>query len=319
MTVRKRSLDLVDGNDRAFHRHHESIRVEGRRGHFNDIYISIIPHATENVVFFPGDVQHFDHVMRRGTFKSFAAYSYESMCDHYIRRFPCANVWIIKPRMHAKGVSCYDNFLDNTDGEPSSYGFAFLQLQLLFEHTSALFQAPGRQLTWDLPLHLLGFSRGAIVLNQLITELGSLLHLSTSPTQVDTSLAEVVAECGSISAFFERVESIEWIDGGCNIESMTFPTNESALMLLNSFQHIQLRVLTTPYHMKSPLRPWYNSDLALFQRACPHAQVISCFMDDSPSLQNHFDVLFVRRLANAVWLEGPRETFCASRQATSAA
>ncbi|ETV75350.1 hypothetical protein, variant [Aphanomyces astaci] len=292
MRIRKRSLDLADGS--IFQRHHESVNVEGRRGLFNDIYISFIPHATENVVFFPGDVQHFDHVMRRGAFKSFAAYSYESMCAHYVRRFPHANVWIVKPRTHAKGVSCYDNFVDNTDGEPSTYstdGSAFLHLQLLLEHTTALFLDAGRQLAWDLPLHLLGFSRGAIVLNQLITELGSLLHLSPSPTHVDATLTDV--KSGSISAFFERVDTIEWLDGGCNVEGLTFPTDESALVLLNAFQHIQLRVFATPYHVKASGRPWYANDVAAFQATCPHVHLILCFMDDPPSLENHFDVLFV--------------------------
>ncbi|RHY33744.1 hypothetical protein DYB25_007886 [Aphanomyces astaci] len=205
MRIRKRSLDLADGS--IFQRHHESVNVEGRRGLFNDIYISFIPHATENVVFFPGDVQHFDHVMRRGAFKSFAAYSYESMCAHYVRRFPHANVWIVKPRTHANGVSCYDNFVDNTDGEPSTYstdGSAFLHLQLLLEHTTALFL--GRA-------------------------------------------------------------------------------------------HIQLRVFATPYHVKASGRPWYANDVAAFQATCPHMgdklSLSRCFMDDPPSLENHFDVLFI--------------------------
>ncbi|KAF0705720.1 hypothetical protein AaE_014394 [Aphanomyces astaci] len=243
MRIRKRSLDLADGS--IFQRHHESVNVEGRRGLFNDIYISFIPHATENVVFFPGDVQHFDHVMRRGAFKSFAAYSYESMCAHYVRRFPHANVWIVKPRTHANGVSCYDNFVDNTDGEPSTYstdGSAFLHLQLLLEHTTALF---------------------------------------------------LDVKSGSISAFFERVDTIEWLDGGCNVEGLTFPTDESALVLLNAFQHIQLRVFATPYHVKASGRPWYANDVAAFQATCPHVHLILCFMDDPPSLENHFDVLFI--------------------------
>ncbi|CAK4077165.1 unnamed protein product [Aphanomyces euteiches] len=286
---RKRSVDFLDGSFRR----NELIRVEGRRGCFNDLYLSIAPQARANVVFFPGDVQHFDHVMRRGAFKSFASFSYESMSAHYARRFPEANIWIIKPSVHVKGVSCYDNFIDNVDGNPSEYltdGCAFLQLQLLMEHACSQF--PDQTLSWDLPLHLLGFSRGAIVLNQLITELGSLLHLSSSPTQVEVSLQDL-ARGDSISAFFERVESIEWIDGGCNVPHMTFPTNESSLVVFDAFQHIQLRVLVTPYHMESPHRPWYADDVAAFEDSCSRVVVTEHFMDDEPSLRHHFDVLFI--------------------------
>ncbi|KAF0699951.1 Aste57867_9501 [Aphanomyces stellatus] len=282
---RKRSLD---GAVRA--RRQESVRVEGRRGCFNDVYLSLASDARANVVFFPGDVQHFDHVMRRGDFKAYSAFSYESVCDHYARRFPDANVWVVKPFSHAKGVSCYDNFVDHVDGDPTQYavdGPAFMHLQLLMERASALF--PG-DLTWSLPLHLHGFSRGAVVLNQLITELGSLLHRPPSPTHVDATW-EDLADGSSISAFFDRVESIEWIDGGCNARGLAYPSHDTALVLLNAFRHISLRVLVTPYHYAH--RPWYAADLAQFQTECQHVELTQHFMDDAPSLQNHFEVLFV--------------------------
>ncbi|GAB4821223.1 hypothetical protein N2152v2_008269 [Parachlorella kessleri] len=79
-------------------------------------------------------------------------------------KFPAPHVYIVLPARYHGCFACYDQFLSKTtaSGEPLGYqGTTYKATQQL----AALLTAAGG---WDLrlPCHLVGFSKGGMVLNQ---------------------------------------------------------------------------------------------------------------------------------------------------------
>lgn len=132
--------------------------------------------------------------------------------------------------------------------------------------------------TFDFPIVLVGFSKGCVVLNQLIHE------LSTAATGVDSKLYD----------FMSRITTIYWLDGGHNGESNTWITDEKCLYYLA--KHIaSIRVHVTPYQMNDSTRPWIRVEQQLFVdklRSLGAAVKTKIhFQDRDPSLYDHFRLL----------------------------
>ena len=132
--------------------------------------------------------------------------------------------------------------------------------------------------TFDFPVVLVGFSKGCVVLNQIVHE------LSTVATGVDTRLYD----------FMSRISSMIWLDGGHSGESNTWITDEKFLCYLA--KHIaSIRVHVTPYQIRDKTRPWIGAEQKLFFEKLRSlgANVKSKvhFQDRDPSLYNHFRLL----------------------------
>lgn len=134
----------------------------------------------------------------------------------------------------------------------------------------------------DLPVVLIGFSKGSVVLNQLMLELSN--RKNTIPEAIhDTSL-------------FKRITEIHWLDGGHAGENGTWLTNERvindlALSIPMMYCHM------TPYQIMDPTRPWvyqeYNRFVQLLNKFGANIRTYNHFVDKPRSIHYHFKILEV--------------------------
>ncbi|KDO28078.1 hypothetical protein SPRG_20238 [Saprolegnia parasitica CBS 223.65] len=263
-----------------------AVRVEGHDGRPNQLLVSMAPNATSNVVYFPGDVQNFEHRMRKSRFKAWTAYSYEATALSLADKFPDATIWIVQPAtIFPSGVSCYEHFLEPEDpANPIAYvphGHATRHLERLMENASECIDNTA-YLRPDLPLHLVGFSRGVVVLNQMITELAAM--------PPSTPLASP-----AVRHLFQHVLSIHWVDGGNGSSAGALPTHSLALSVLSDFPNLGLHLHWTPYQIASRLRPWIAQENVAFCKTmeglgCP-PRVLQYFSHTLGSLEDHFGIL----------------------------
>lgn len=171
-----------------------------------------------------------------------------------------------------------------------------------------------------LPLTLIGFSKGCVVLNQIIHELTkyftipdqpSSSELTTTDTNGATSGAELEASqnpkpmlASSVSGpaksdlidFLKRIESIYWLDSGHSGEEECWVTDKDLLAILAVLRPV-IHVHVTPHQMKCPQRPWICEEEKLFVSILRELSIdvreTHHFQDERRSLSNHFKVLNV--------------------------
>ncbi|XP_076470601.1 LOW QUALITY PROTEIN: mitochondrial protein C2orf69 homolog [Babylonia areolata] len=128
----------------------------------------------------------------------------------------------------------------------------------------------------DVPVHLIGFSKGCIVLNQLVHELES---------EQDNS---------RIKKFIGQIQSMTWLDGGHSGGSNTWVTDPDAVGHLLPLG-ISIHVHVTPYQVKDPMRRWIGKEKRRFVELLRKdgAKVADKlhFEDEPRSIENHFRVL----------------------------
>jgi Uncharacterised protein family UPF0565 len=134
-----------------------------------------------NVVFFPGDVQDEKNIMVQQESR-WSAYSFEATAALLSSKFPGHHIWVIAPATKLRGTfSCYSNFCSDADSYRSGAVSHYPAEGHACEHLLALLTAAAQRVAVDtgvlldmlLPLTLVGFSKGAVVLNQLVSELGA--------------------------------------------------------------------------------------------------------------------------------------------------
>ncbi|CAM9342412.1 unnamed protein product [Ectocarpus sp. 12 AP-2014] len=158
----------------------------GIEGGSNEVLYLGQEEARGNVVLFPGDVQDLHHRMISVGHEEFSDYCVESTARTIARRFPGHAVWVVLPKTHVHGaLASYDNFA-KTDWATGGAVLEYLPDGSACEHLEALLGAAAdavhqeddrfgvttsRRPDISLPLTLVGFSKGVVVLNQLVTEL----------------------------------------------------------------------------------------------------------------------------------------------------
>lgn len=177
-------------------------------------------------------------------------WSYESVANSLLTRVggvvPGAHLWIVRAsRWLVQTFACYDHFLRcNETGVPDFSGVhsfggsclsAWRHLNALL--TNAVTRIEGARC--DLPCAIIGFSKGASVITQLLYELGVYVDL---PAFREIPLVM-------------RTRSLTWLDAGHNGQSHLWPTWEVALSRLS--HHIaplpQLYAFATPYEVSSKI------------------------------------------------------------------
>ncbi|CAM9124356.1 unnamed protein product, partial [Hapterophycus canaliculatus] len=119
----------------------------------------------------------------------FSAYCLESTARLMATKFPRHEIWVVLPKAHVHGgLASYDNFVKTDwasggavleylpDGSASEHLEALLNaaadtVHSLRQPSSACCTTTPRRPDMSLPLTLVGFSKGSVVLNQLVTEL----------------------------------------------------------------------------------------------------------------------------------------------------
>jgi hypothetical protein len=266
------------------------------------------------VILFPGDVSAARvEMLESAEWRQWSHFSCEDLAGLTAKRWPHCHCVVVHPPRNRDGFSHYDGWLRQLDafGDPVDYagrGACARLLGLLGDAEDAGLQGAGSKL----PLHVLAFSHGTIVLNQLMAEMGG-------PDAV-----------GAAQHLARRVATLCWLDPGlCN--------EPGAGILLGSARggdqgllravarrlharlaqppHLALHIALTPYQLQP--RSWlsgawrwvwglpflvHDSDAAAatrqFERAllCEGLEGIAitterCLCDQPASLAGHFEVL----------------------------
>ncbi len=230
----------------------------------------------------------------------------ESTAQLLSERFPNHRVLVVKPKvMHLKTFSRYCNFVKSGDTGVPEHSAG----QSSWRHLTTLIQAvdralpsewctttaetaslsseqctmtaetpsqPSERCTMTQSLTLIGFSKGCVVLNQLLYDLPQ------------------AREDPHSQALLPSLSALYWLDGGHNGGSNTWVTDQTVLGNLAG-TGARLYVHVTPYQTKDPLRVWIGREHKLFVArlttlgADIHSQLH--FAEEDRSLQNHFNIL----------------------------
>ncbi|XP_056281205.1 mitochondrial protein C2orf69 homolog isoform X2 [Pseudoliparis swirei] len=245
-----------------------------------------------HVVFFHGDIQNFEEEMSlRPEGAQWLSWSLERVALTLGRRFPDRHVWVVRAgRMYLHMFSSYRNFVEsNMFGAPehsaySSGSGAFLQLRALLSHgmeragppTPPRPEGGAAGLPSGFSLAVVGFSKGCVVLNQMVYELAG--------ARGDPRLRR----------FVDAVSDMYWLDGGHPGGSETWVTDAPLLKELAA-SGVSVHAHVTPYEVRDPARAWVGREHGRFIDTLEEfgARLTKKlhFEDEPPSIENHFRVI----------------------------
>merc|ERR1719329_1619810 len=274
----------------------------GVDGKCNWLLVRPIEGAERTVVFFPGDISDFG---KGGN--PYHPYSLESLLWVLCIKFPNDTIVVVKPRMMNGFHAIYVNFLivdevgnprpleelrkkepagelegDAAEGSAAAGGEAVgdemegpqelaLDLPRAAAHLAALLRSAGEELGAELPttLVLVGFSKGAAVLNALLRD-----------------AEELVGRC----------TDVHYVDAGLHIPGV-FPmgARELELVARAASERFTVWLHGTPRQMDDPQRPFVAQESREFEQRCRDAGLRverrSYAEGGPPSLDMHFDAL----------------------------
>ena len=254
-------------------------------------------------------------------------------------KFPGSAVWLVRPcRMLRKLFSSFHHFVESSiTGVPrySSNHGALLHVHALLADALRREKEKGSlELSvadaLNLPLVLVGFSKGCVVLNQMTHELvnvcadsskpdstvderrtppslsGDHGNLEATPTSdYDNSDEEAVTyaskplplepdELKLLNQIVSQIKAFYWLDSGHSGENGAWITEDTPLKSLASLQ-IPVHVDVTPQQVRDPSREWIGEEEAEFVSKLRQlgASVMETlhFEHDQKSLEKHFQVL----------------------------
>lgn len=199
------------------------------------------------------------------------------------KRFQESNIWVVKPcEIQENTYSIYKNFVSSgVYGIPShtSGQKSWHHLNLLTKHSLLALQDCGNggddSHSLNRPLSILGFSKGCVVLNQLIYDLKD---------DIDEE----------VKIFIDHVETMYWLDGGHAGTSNTWITDVDVLSIIPKLD-IKVETHVTPYQVKDKARPWIGREYEIFVNRLKDLGVKvhnhKHFSNSPRSLDNHFAIL----------------------------
>lgn len=248
--------------------------LKGLKERVNDIIFvpASISTCSSTIIYFGGDVQTFEETMMTGKNAAFRKWSLEATASILANANPDKAIVIVHPRELAhETFSCFSNFV-KTDALGSPQHDFDIQCA---EHLEALMDSLANACAKFDPRTskiLIGFSKGVVVLNQLLHE------LDRSDSKM---LKEIVKMC--------------WFDGGHNGGQKTWITDEALLKSLVA-RNIEVDIRVTPYQIHDDHRPWIGQEEKKFSRTLARlgANVSRevYFEDKTPiDIEDHFQVL----------------------------
>ncbi|PRP80003.1 hypothetical protein PROFUN_12290 [Planoprotostelium fungivorum] len=272
-------------------------------GHISSNELLILPRqdAATN-----GDIQDTEPRMAKFGDLPYLKYSLERTAEMLQKRYAKekAAIIVVRPSRKVDSFSCFDNLL-----RP---GMGIVHLEKLLHNA-------GDHVNPDLPICLIAFSKGVLVLNSFLAELSTSITpikskyiLDWQAEDIDSLLptweessritrqqtpqgrAVMWSSVNLIRDFFDRVRDIHYVDGH------RFPTNPS--VTTHSLQHlkekrINLWLHATPRQLKSE-REWIRKEFEIFLREC--ALLLDeknlfhrlYYEDEAPTMEQHFQVLW---------------------------
>ncbi|WAQ94184.1 CB069-like protein [Mya arenaria] len=128
----------------------------------------------------------------------------------------------------------------------------------------------------SVPVRLMGFSKGCVVINQMVFEL------------------KAFKDDKDVRPFLDKVMAIYWLDGGHIGTNNAYITDYELLgdvVALNKELHVHV----TPYQILDPNRPWIGIEETEFVQRLKNLKgnihEFKHFMNMKPSIKNHFKVI----------------------------
>lgn len=220
----------------------------------------------------------------------FKDWNLEATSQILSEHFPNSHIWVIKPKeMHLKTFSVFSNFLQfegmNNPIFSDDFGSWKHLKHLLLNATEEVNKLNSQsaencftpvKCTADVPLSLIGFSKGTVVLNQLLHELNSATE--------DPITSDIV----------EKVSHMIYLDGGHNGGKDVWITKESVLQNLQG-TGIAIETHVTPYQMNDPMRKWMKTEHKRFvqglQKLGVNVATTKHFEGEERSIDIHFGIL----------------------------
>lgn len=148
---------------------------------------------------------------------------------------------------------------------------------------------------------ILGFSKGGIVLNQLVTELASTIN--TKENLPNISANQVIPF--SKESFLDSITEVHFVDVGLNSPGAYLTNKETIKKLATRAEHkassIQFIIHGTPRQWNDKSRPWIRDEkdtlvrLLEAESRASHGKLSVCnrlyFGNRNPDLQMHFEII----------------------------
>jgi len=230
----------------------------------------------------------------------YAKWDVESTAILLLRRFPRSHVWVVKAaHMELGTFSIYSNFVSWKSVSDGAGGPFHHTGQRSWHHLQQLIENAVNQMNTcpngsdadtcspvtsgihcsNLPVILVGFSKGCVVLNQLMYDRASTLN-----TTEETNLGA--------KEFVKLATEAYWLDGGHAGGRETWVTDDS---VHKSLVGMSIRSHVTPYQVKDESRPWIGKEQKRFIAGLTKYNVTFTnslhFTDEKRSLENHFRIL----------------------------
>lgn len=220
---------------------------------------------------------------------AYAEWDLDSTARLLQSKFKDSAVFVIKPaEMLLNTFSIYKNFLNfDEDGRPEfskDFG-AIIHLVKLYQNAMNKVASEGddtcklsseASCAGSVPVRLFGFSKGCVVINQLMFELET---FKSSPL---------------VKSFLDRLVAIYWLDGGHIGRKDAYITDEEILKSITSLNK-ELTVHVSAYQIKDINRPWIGKEEKKFvsklKELGANIKEYQHFMNEPGSINNHWKVL----------------------------
>ncbi|GFQ89447.1 UPF0565 protein C2orf69 homolog [Trichonephila clavata] len=258
------------------------------------------------IIFFGGDMQDYkEKMLAHRDNQHYSKWDLESTAVLLHNHFPQQAIIIVKPaKMSLMTFSCYENFVNvNNFGAPTYEKNidSLKHLKLLLSNTGTVIQKKQNEASSiienninlpvleplnliEIPLTVIGFSKGCVVLNQFLYSFQSL--------QEDKD--------DEVSSFVNNISSMYWLEGGHSGCSSTWVTDKNVLHNFSTMK-MDVHIHVTPYQIFCDTRPRIGREEKIFrENLCRMGMNVSRtlhFESEPRSLEKHFEVLEVFKKA----------------------
>uniref|UniRef100_A0A914WFL3 Uncharacterized protein n=1 Tax=Plectus sambesii TaxID=2011161 RepID=A0A914WFL3_9BILA len=256
------------------------LAVCGARGKQNDLLYqppaSSAGGGRDAVICFGGDIQDFEEQQT-----SHSQWTLDRFAGRIGRCFPTRHIFVVRPaHMFQRSFAVYRNFVESNNFGVPTYSSAICAV----DHLERLLQSACGQLELSAEeaisdVILIGFSKGCVVLNQLLHEL----------PMVDAGADD------RLKTFASKCRRWVWLDGGHNGKKEDVWVTDEALLKEVVQRNIRVSVHVTPYQVSNPDQPWKSRQEQKFVNSLKqlggNVDRTLHFDHLPPSIESHFNVI----------------------------
>lgn len=230
----------------------------------------------------------------------YVKWSLDNVASNILRpAFPDRDVLVVRPsRFERATFSCFDNFVQsNWNGAPThlrdpGHLESLSQLSGILASLQDLLCSEGSTESGDLRGSrkiLIGFSKGVVVLNQILHEIAALRDLTSDQAQLSDEQEKLLE-------FSRTISAMSWLDGGHNGGKDTWLTDHKILQAVVS-HGMKVDVRVTPYQVSDDRRPWIGKEEKKFssflfrEMGKDRFRRQMFYAEEEPCLDNHFRIL----------------------------